>query len=189
MVNHFEFHNEITNKANMVNNMFNYFTSIKRNVFFNIPYSINFDLNDIEDVCLKLNKFERILNVLDSIKYQFKNDITKNFHADYNIENENILNKYNQDIPDFNIKFMPLKNYLVHKEPLQFFLFFPHSFFTGNNIWIFKPSSLNRGAGIQLFTSFAELKRILLSKFPSRFYNDNEETASKYLIIIDKICL
>jgi hypothetical protein len=35
--------------------------------------------------------------------------------------------------------------------------------FTGRNIWIFKPSELNRGRGIQLFDSLKQFNSILKS--------------------------
>ncbi len=39
------------------------------------------------------------------------------------------------------------------------------TFLNGKNVWVFKPSDMNRGRGVQMFRRLSELQQLIVNSF------------------------
>lgn len=46
------------------------------------------------------------------------------------------------------------------------------------NIWLLKPTGLNRGRGIHIFTTLEELKQILIENYDIQWFGGSSSTAT-----------
>ena len=132
MVNHFEYHNEITNKLNMFNNMMIYCENNNLNVLNYLPLTILIEYDRVGFI-RQYNNFSYIFNNIDYFIRQ---------SDDKKIRNKN--------------KF---RNYFYVRRPedkivgLRTTIFIPKSHYNGKNFWLLKAMNLNRGLGIKLIDS------------------------------------
>ena len=147
MANHFEFHNEITNKLNMFSNMMIYCENNNLNVLNYLPLTI-------------LIEYERVgfMRQFNSFSYVFNN--IESFLSDIN--NKKIRTKS---------KFRNLF-YVTRTDDkiigLRTSLFIPKTHYDGSNFWLLKAMNLNRGLGIKMIDSVESCE-----KYIRAFYQGN----------------
>ena len=128
IINHFEFHNEISNKKNLFVNLIRYCEYNRLNLFSFYPLTIIIDF--------KKNYFNE---QIEGFKQIF-NDIPS-FVEDINKSNENKKN-YNDYFTINFIKRLGKTQKLI----------IPKSSYIGKNLWLLKRSNLNRGRNIKIFS-------------------------------------
>ena len=141
IVNHYEFHFSISNKASLFQNLIKYAETKNENIFKYIPFTILFDC--------------------ENGKY---NDIINNFEKVFNNINQYII-KYD-DISLFSQKKKDLKLYsnyfsLIDKLGIKTPIMIPSTHCENNNgnLWILKAPNLNRGRCIKVINSISLLKK------------------------------
>ncbi|EGR27473.1 tubulin-tyrosine ligase family protein, putative [Ichthyophthirius multifiliis] len=150
VVNHFEFHKEITNKQNLIKNLIQFCESNKLNPFETItPLTYVIDFKD--DNCeMFLNSF---------LKF-YENNVPQNLKNKINTQySENIKKLIKQQQITYGIygseKYV---NHVYVKQTMH------ESFldkYNSSYIWILKPTYLNRGRGINMFNSLQQLEKII----------------------------
>ena len=158
MVNHFEFHNVITNKANLFYHMMKYAELLDENVFKYIPFTILFEYNN-DNFFKKIEKFQYLFNNIQNyiVKYDDINQI-----------------KYKHIKERLYYNFFPFENNLGNKTAINIqetHLFIPEINNNNdekteedkykdkekkidkkkkNNFWLIKAPNLNRGMCIKI---------------------------------------
>lgn len=138
--NHFEFHREITNKQRLVWNMINFCESNKLNAFNYIPTTFIIDLTTGEED-LALHGF---------IKFYNRN-LPEKFSGS---KVHSILLPRSKYVPYLSAQ-------QLHKKSQGNFYCkptCPKTFFSKSNayLWILKPTFMNRGRGVSLFSNLSE---------------------------------
>ncbi|EAR91279.1 tubulin-tyrosine ligase family protein (macronuclear) [Tetrahymena thermophila SB210] len=169
VVNHFEYHHEITTKSNLVKNMKNYCAENKLDVFEYTPitFEINVDSNSF------MNEMRTFLqyymkNLPSHLKTQ-KDQIEikkRNGRVQFQLrpnENQNSLQDRKESTtaaPNFQMK----ESYISEgKSPY---------------VWLLKPVNLNRGRGIEVFSSVEELEKLVNEYyigFPEKNFKEEQE--------------
>ena len=148
MVNHFEFHNELTNKLNMFSNMMVYCENNNLNVLCYLPLTI-------------LIEYERVgfIRQFNSFSYIFNN--IELFLSNYD----------NKSFQRSRSKFRNLF-YVTRTDDkkigLRTRLFIPKNHYDGKNLWLLKAMNLNRGLGIKMINSVESCE-----KYIRAFYQGN----------------
>ena len=147
MVNHFEFHNELSNKINMFTNMMIYCENKNLNVLNFLPLTI-------------IIQYERV---------GFIRQFNHFSHIFYNIE------RYISDVGDKKIRNKSkFRNLFYVTSPddkiigLRTSLFIPRTHYLGKNLWLLKAMNLNRGLGIKIINSVEDCE-----KYIRAFYQGN----------------
>ena len=134
MVNHFEYHQEISTKDLLFRNLTSYAESNKVNVFDYLPLTFVIDIDcyisDIKKFITCYNTIEKITKLNNQIKM------------------------INSNIQQINV----LKN-KQHMKYCKAYIAKTH--FAGKNVWILKPTGFNRGQGVTLFNSIDKLKQLI----------------------------
>ena len=178
IVNHFQFHSSISNKAKLFKNLFKYCESINKEVFQYIPFTLVIDLND-QPVYTSI--FDGFKSIFDNIG---------NFLFDY----PSIRDK------SFSRRKVSYSSIFPNKDPklgLKTNILIPNTHYQGKNYWIIKAPNLNRGRCIKLVNSLAKIQKFikLISVGECSMYSDdkskklNESSSSKYqssIILIQK---
>lgn len=148
MVNHLEYHEEITTKDNLFKNLFIYSESRRCNIFDFVPLTFVLDV-DSESYYADLERFVHCYNIIESSKKQGCNKE----------EEAQILKNINQKL----CQIQPTKDKknVLHCKPKL-----PDTHYSGNNIWILKPTGFNRGRGVSVFDTLEKLKNLI------RFYTE-----------------
>ena len=146
MANHFEFHNEITNKLNMFSNMMIYCENKNLNVLNYLPLTI-------------LIEYERVgfMRQFSNFSYVFNNI-------------ESFLSNINSRIRTKN-KFRNLFYVTTTDDKiigLRTSFFVPKTHYDGKNLWLLKAMNLNRGLGIKMINSLENCE-----KYIRAFYQGN----------------
>lgn len=134
MVNHFEFHKELSSKSNLLLNLQKYCEENKRFLFDIIPITFNLDLDNTE-------KFENEIQ-------EFLNYYSSKSRLGYGNNEFSLIGKSSQRDHD--------KKNLLYSQPRNY-----SSLNSGHNVWIFKPADFNRGRGIKLFNKIEDFLNIL----------------------------
>ena len=132
MVNHFEYHNEITNKLNMFRNMMIYCENKNLNILNYLPLTILIEY-DMVGFIRQFNNFSHLFNNIESFLK----------------ESDDKKIRYKSKFRNF--------FYVIRPEDkivgLRTNLFIPKSHYDGKNFWLLKAMNLNRGLGIKLIDS------------------------------------
>ena len=142
MVNHYEFHYYISNKANLFQNLLKYTESINENIFKYIPFTILFEYENGKYVEI-MDSFDELFNNMDE------------YIIDYN--DINLLSEKKKDSKNYANNFSPTER-LGSKTPIVI----PSTHYEKNkkgNLWILKAPDLNRGRCIKLINSISSLKK------------------------------
>ena len=142
MVNHYEFHYYISNKANLFQNLIKYSESINENIFKYIPFTILFEYENGKYVEI-MDSFDELFNNMDEYIINY-NDI-------------NLLSEKKKDSKNYANNFSPTDR-LGSKTPIVI----PSTHYEKNkkgNLWILKAPDLNRGRCIKLINSINSLKK------------------------------
>ena len=147
MVNHFEFHNELSNKINMFTNMMIYCENKNLNVLNFLPLTI-------------IIQYERV---------GFIRQFSHFSHVFYNIE------RFLSDVGDKKVRNKSkYRNLFYVTSPddkiigLRTSLFIPRTHYLGKNLWLLKAMNLNRGLGIKIINSVEDCE-----KYIRAFYQGN----------------
>ena len=174
MVNHFEFHNLLTNKANLFYNMMTYAEIMDENVFKYIPFTILFEYHN-DNYFKKIEKYEYLFNNIQKfiVKYD---DINK-------IKIRHINGRLYSS-------FFPFDNHLGSRTAINI----PETHYYAkeicsneeekkikNNFWLIKAPNLNRGMCIKILNDFNLIKKYITNynKGIARGYDDNSIFKSK----------
>ena len=145
LVNHFEYHAEITSKDNLFKNMLSYAELNKINIFDYVPLTFVVDVDSqtySPDFEKCVHCFETIESIMASI------DKTS---IDYNKQCLKLINQ------KLSLSCLSKDRRVVsHCKPK-----FADTHFAGRNLWILKPTDFNRGQGVSLFESIDKLKQLI----------------------------
>lgn len=166
MVNHFEFHAEITTKDNLFKNMLSYAEYNKLNVFDYVPLTFVLDI-DSPTYGSDFEKFILCYNTINSGSGSvFDNTVDKN---------ESCLNAINKKLNQ--VTFSKDRRVVSHSRaklsPMHF---------VGKNLWILKPTEFNRGRGVTVFDTIEKLKaliKIYSQESALDFTGDNKNAQKK----------
>ena len=184
MVNHFEFHNVLTNKANLFYNMMKYAELLDENVFKYIPFTILFEYNN-DNYFKKIEKFQLLFNNIQNyiVKYEDINQIKYKhmkgrlygsfFPFDNSLGNKTAINipethlcilEVNNDNNDEEKKDGKEKNNDQNKK-------------INNNLWLIKAPNLNRGMCIKILNDINLIQKYITyyNRGIFRGYNNNND--------------
>ena len=140
MVNHFEYHKEITNKLNMFRNIMIYCENKNLNVLNYLPLTILIEY-DMVGFIRQFNNFSYLYNNIETFikqsedrKIRYKNKFRNFFYV---------------TTPEDRIV------------GLRTNLFIPKSHYDGKNFWLLKAMNLNRGLGIKLIDSLESCEKYI----------------------------
>ena len=137
LVNHFEYHCELTNKSKTFINLFRYceFNEINLFSFYPLTIIITFNSNTFNS---QIENFRRLYNDIPNLIYNEKEKDN----------NKNDLNKYYIDY--FNVN-LSKKIGSVQKMKI------PKTHYNGKNMWLLKRDNLNRGRKIKVLSNVEEI--------------------------------
>jgi len=174
MVNHFEFHNLLTNKANLFYNMMTYAEIMDENVFKYIPFTILFEYHN-DNYFKKIEKYEYLFNNLQKfiVKYD---DINKKKIRHINGRLYNSFFPFDNHIGSRTAINIPETHYYTkeicsNEEEKKI----------NNNFWLIKAPNLNRGMCIKILNDFNLIKKCVTNynKGIARGYDDYSITKNK----------
>ena len=167
IVNHFEFHKNLSEKSELFFNMQSHWELIKANVFDIMPlqFSIKIDPKKPNALSNALAPFYAVFNLIEESKNVFQGIYsTSDIHSDPIID-ESILNvnllKLNTVQNNKNSSIVTkFKSFNFQKRGSSFKTKFemPLSHWSGQNFWFLKATNLNRGRGIHVFKDLESLK-------------------------------
>ena len=147
IINHFEFHNEVSNKRNLFINLLRYCEYNRINLFSFYPLTIIINLND-KYYKEQLESFKKLYSDIPSL-----------------IEDVNTNNDEQKIYSDY------FKVFLIKKAGISQKLVIPKSNYKGKNLWLIKRTNLNRGREIKVMSDItALLNEIELSKKENKFH-------------------
>ena len=152
IVNHFEYHQEITTKDLMFKNLIAYAELNKISVFDYVPLTFVVDVDsqtyspDFEKFVLCYEAMEGIASAGDKAS------------PDYHKQCLKLINQKLQQI-----SFSKDRRAVTHCKPK-----ISETHFAGRNIWILKPTGFNRGRGVSVFDSMDKLKSLI------KYYSEGE---------------
>ena len=159
IVNHFQYHAEITTKDLLFKNLNAYAELNKINIFDYVPltFIVNVDSQTYSPDC------EKFFQCYEAIQGIMNNGDKSS--PDY----------FKQCLKQINIKLQQIglskeRRAVSHCKPK-----IEDSHFAGKNIWILKPTGFNRGRGVSVFNTIEKLKNLI------KFYSEGgqENTAAK----------
>lgn len=146
LVNHFEFHKEISSKAGLIKNLSYYCEQNKTNLFDITPITFIFDLN-------KEDCDQTIQNFINFYHKNMPNEMQKPEN-----QRKNILDIPKRTRHFFNNYEKRTNLYGVYGRPKML-----RTYINGNNyLWLLKPNYFNRGRGIQIFQTLEELEKMIV---------------------------
>ena len=152
IVNHFECHNTISNKANMFLNLFEYCESNNINIWKYVPFTI-FISPDNENEKYFDTLYDNVNNYIINI-----NDISNNLNMKEKEEKYSNLFKTTVFKIFGRRKDVPKDTWMMGtRTPLQI----PDMHYEGKNFWVLKASNLNRGQCIRLIDSKEKFHEII----------------------------
>ena len=166
IVNHYEYHSSLSNKAKLFKNLFLYCETINQEVFSYLPFTIIIDLNNQISHCTYLEGFKTLFTNINDYIFKFSSIFHKIFSR--NKKNYTFL--------------FPFEG---NKSGLKTNLVIPHTHFNGKNYWIVKAPNLNRGRGMQIFNSVQGVMKFIksLSIGECKVYSNNDKYHSSIVII------
>ena len=147
MVNHFEFHNELSNKLNMFSNMMIYCENKNLNVLNFLPLTILIQYERTGFI-RQFNNFSRIFNNIET------------YLSDLKSKKVRTRSKFRS--------FFYVTSPDDKKIGLRTSLFIPKTHYDGKNLWLLKAMNLNRGLGIKMINSLEDCE-----KYIRAFYQGN----------------
>ena len=152
MVNHFEFHNSISNKVNMFLNLFQYCESNNINIWKYVPLTVFIGPNNENEKCFD-TLYDTINNYIVDI-----NDINKSLDKEKNKEKYSKLFQTMQCNVYGRRKDVAKDTWMMgSRTPIKI----PNTHYEGKNLWVLKASNLNRGQCIRLLDSKEKFHEII----------------------------
>ena len=140
-VNHFEFHSELTNKANTFINLFRYCEFNDIDLFNFYPLTIILSSNQ-DYLQTQIEGFKRCYQDIPSF---INIDKEKNFCND---TSNNVVNKYY-----INYFFVNLSKKIGSLQKMKI----PKTHYIGKNLWVLKRTNLNRGRQMKVLSNIDEI--------------------------------
>jgi len=156
MVNHFEFHTELTEKSNLFINLQTYSEFSKENVFNFLPITFFIEINptkpngQLQNVIHKFSKFYKVLEENKSI-------VTGSDPKSSAPGKPSKSLKFEKVQPT---RMLPI-TFDKRGSPQYTRYTMPLCHFAGHNLWLLKPTNLNRGRGIHVFRDLENLKELI----------------------------
>ena len=153
-VNHFEYHNELTNKSKTFINLLRYceFNDIDLFSFYPLTIIFTFNSNSLNN---QIEKFKKLYNEVPSLIYEEKEK------TDEDDDDSNDQGKLYSDYFSVN-----LSKKLGSLQKLHI----PKTHYIGKNLWLLKRDNLNRGRKIKVFSNLESILKEINSlneqKFP-----------------------
>ena len=149
-VNHFEYHNELTNKSKTFINLFRYCEFNDMDLFSFYPLTIIFSFNS-NVLNNQIEKFKKLFNDIPNLIYEEKEKT----------EEDNNTDKLYSDYFSVN-----LSKKLGSLQKMHI----PKTHYAGKNLWLLKRDNLNRGRKIKVFSNLddilKEINSLTEQKFP-----------------------
>ena len=153
MVNHYEYHSVITNKANLFINLLKHAEWEEENVFKYIPFTVLFEYG-ADNFFSMIDKFEYLFNNIEKYIVPF-NEMDQNKFKYYKNRiysslfpfGDHLGNKTSINIPETHYNNIKEKNNENHKNNLR------------KNLWLVKAPDLNRGMCIQVVDNINLIKK------------------------------
>ena len=163
-VNHFEFHSELTNKANTFINLFRYCEFNDIDLFSFYPLTILLSSNQ-EYLFTQIEGFKKCYQDLPNlINYPEEEDPTTKSNSNINSNsNNNLINKYY--INYFNVK---LSRKIGSLQKMKI----PKTHYIGKNLWILKRTNLNRGRQMKVLSNIDEIVKEINLMFEEKKPNN-----------------
>ena len=151
IVNHFEYHNTISNKSNLFLNLFEYCENNNINIWKYVPFTVfinpnnenekNFDIlyDNISKYIINHNDIDKTLNINKKPKEKEKED---NYYSNLFRTMECKVFGRRKDVPKDTWM-------MGSRTPIQI----SDNHYDGKNLWVLKASNLNRGQCIRLLDS------------------------------------
>ena len=159
LVNHFEYHCELTNKSKTFINLFRYCEFNDINLFSFYPLTIIFNFNS-SNFNSQIESFKKLYNDIPNLVF---NEQDKE-------GNKNMINKYYIDY--FNVNLSKLIG-SVQKMKI------PKTYYAGKNMWLLKRDNLNRGRKIKVLSSLEDIIKEIYTLFEQK--STNNLLIQKYL--------
>ena len=137
-VNHFEFHNELTNKANTFINLFRYCEFNDIDLFSFYPLTIILSSNQ-EYLITQIEGFKKCYHDIPNLI---------NYSDEDNVSDVNIINKYY-----INYFFVNLSKKIGSLQKMKI----PKTHYIGKNLWILKRTNLNRGRQMKVLSNIEDI--------------------------------
>ena len=152
LVNHFEYHCELTNKSKTFINLFRYceFNDINLFSFYPLTIIFNFNSNNFNS---QIESFKKLYNDIPNLVF---NEQDKE-------GNKNMINKYYIDY--FNVNLSKLIG-SVQKMKI------PKTYYAGKNMWLLKRDNLNRGRKIKVLSSLDDIIKEITTVFEQKTANN-----------------
>ena len=164
-VNHFEFHKEITNKANTFINLFRYCEFNDIDLFSFYPLTIILSSN-IDYLQTQIEGFKRCYEDISKL-------LSDNGNNDNNTE-ENINENNNFYINYF---YVNLSKKIGTRQKIKI----PSTFYSGKNLWLLKRTNLNRGREMKVLSNKDEIIKEINNIFEGKKQKPNNLIIQKYL--------
>ena len=185
MVNHFEFHNLLTNKANLFYNMMKYAEILDENVFKYIPFTILFEYHN-DNYFKKIEKYEYLFNNIQKfvVKYddinkkKLRNIIGRLYSSFFPFDNH-LGSRTAINIPETH--YYVNENNSNDEEKKANTINNEKTKKINNNFWLIKAPNLNRGMCIKILNDFNLIKKYITSynKGIERGYDDKSIIKNK----------
>ena len=160
-VNHFEFHSELTNKANTFINLFRYCEFNDIDLFSFYPLTIILSSNQ-DYLQTQIEGFKRCYqDIPNLINYSSEKD---------NNNHNNLVNKYY-----INYFFVNLSRKIGSLQKMKI----PQSYYIGKNLWVLKRTNLNRGRQMKVLSNIDEIIKEINLMFEGK--KPNNLIIQKYL--------
>ena len=144
-VNHFEFHSELTNKANTFINLFRYCEFNDIDLFSFYPLTIILSSNQ-DYLQTQIEGFKRCYqDIPNFINNSSEKEKDNNNHCS---NNNNLISKYY-----INYFFVNLSKKIGSLQKMKI----PKSYYIGKNLWVLKRTNLNRGRQMKVLSNIDEI--------------------------------
>ena len=140
-VNHFEFHSELTNKANTFINLFRYCEFNDIDLFSFYPLTIILSSNQ-DYLLTQIEGFKKCYQDLPNLISNSEEDNSNNNN------NTNLINKYY-----INYFYVNLSRKIGSLQKMKI----PKTHYIGKNLWILKRTNLNRGRQMKVLSNIDEI--------------------------------
>lgn len=159
MVNRFEKSLEIGQKDNLFRNLWFLCNREQKPLFDMAPLTFSFRLNESsfsEDLQNFAQIFLSVADNVDPLEVLPENTFVDKYNIERSVYYDFDIQTFRRPPPN-----LKLANKFQNLRPEQFGTKRFPTLFSGKNLWMLKPSGMNRGRGLELFTSLDELKKFL----------------------------
>ena len=173
-VNHFEFHRELTNKANTFINLFRYCEFNDIDLFSFYPLTIILSSNT-DYLQMQIEGFKRCYEEVPNLLYDVGelNKDNSNNNKNYTDDNDSEKEKYY-----INYFYVNLSKKIGTRQKIRI----PKTFYIGKNLWMLKRTNLNRGREMKILSNIDDIVTEINSMFDSnKKQKPNNLIIQKYL--------